>query len=1123
MNIQRNDASEAQVRAATPDSSTWLAANAGSGKTRVLTDRVARLLLREVDPQKILCLTYTKAAASEMQNRLFQRLGEWAMLDNAPLEEALRELGEDGPITPEDLSRARTLFALAIETPGGLKIQTIHSFCAGLLRRFPLEAGINPQFQEMEDRAGELLRAEIVDAMATGAQQEALRDLATEFTGVSFDKLTAEIVKNREGIPAKPDWPALAQRFNIALDFDASHIDAVLLDGSERDLLDRITPVFLSGSSTDQKTGTELARIQTVSGQCLPILEAAFLTKEKQPKKRLATNKTLETLGSAAEEIEALIERIMLARDLFARASAAKRSLRLHAFAAPFLTLYDAAKAQRGWLDFDDLILHTRALLTDPKVADWVLFRLDGGIAHLLVDEAQDTSPAQWDVIRKLTQEFTSGQGTEQKDGRTVFVVGDKKQSIYSFQGADPSAFDDMEGEFAQKLRTVAAPFQSRSLDFSFRSSDAILRLVDETFDGLAGAGFTNASKHRAFHTDMPGRVDIWPVIEPISTEEGRHWTDPIDRRSDTHHSVVLAHQVADQIEEMLARGHMPDRTKERPDWHLRPIQAGDIMILVQRRSPLFHEIIRACKQKGLPIAGADRLRVGAELAVRDLLALLSFLATPEDSLSLAAALRSPLFGWSEGDLFKLAHGRDETHLWQTLRNRREQHAETYAILSDLRNNIDFLRPFDLLERILTRHDGRKRLLARLGYEAQDGIDALLGQALGYERSAVPSLTGFLTWAQADELEIKRQVDSSGNLIRVMTVHGAKGLEAPIVFLPDCGNRRLDIKDEILSDDDTAIWKPKADASPDYVTGLLDAERLKQSEERLRLLYVAMTRAEKWLIVGAAGTLNSSGDDWYQRVQAAMGQVGALPHDFSNGPGLRFETGSWDLPKVSAPEVKSASLPALEPWMTQVVVEKPPRPDPLSPSDLEGPKALPSDKGLPDDIAMARGTYIHTLLEYMGGKPETQWPKIIDALTPPKLLSGDLCDAARNEAIAVLRAPRLKWLFEGPALAEVALQGEVKGHRMLGIVDRLLIEPEAVTVVDFKSNLAVPTAPEHCPEGLLRQMGAYAAMLAQIYPDRQINTGILWTRTAEYMSLPHSLVMDALDRAPRLDAALPGS
>jgi ATP-dependent helicase/nuclease subunit A len=635
-----DDATRAQIDAARPDASTWLAANAGSGKTRVLTDRVARLLLDEVEPQHILCLTYTKAAASEMQNRLFKRLGEWAMRDNAGLRKEMANLGITGDLGEQQLRTARTLFALAIETPGGLKIQTIHSFCASLLRRFPLEAGVSPQFTEIEDRAADLLRADIVDAMADGPDAALIENVARFYTGEDFGKLTRNIVSKREGFLAGLDFDAALALFGQPAALNARQIEQSVFLGSEAALLDEIIPHLLAKGGNDGKAGTTLGTLVNFDLTALPVLENVLLTgagaKEPFTAKigSFPTKPTQKIIADSMPALEGLMMRVEDARNARLSLMAAQKTFALHQFARAFLARYDAAKERRGWLDFDDLILKARALLNDKQVAAWVLYRIDGGIDHILVDEAQDTSPRQWDVIEKLTDEFYSGSGARPDENRTLFVVGDKKQSIYSFQGADPLEFDRKAAMFEDKIEGAAKLFQRRSLDYSFRSSSAILLLVDTAFDARLQPSFDKQSQHRAFKDMLPGRVDLWPVIEKAESEEDRPWTDPLDRKSAQHHSGLLAERIARRIKELTTGEHyIPDDGAAPKTYVKRRIQAGDFLILVQRRSALFSEIIRACKAAGLPIAGADRLKVGAELAVKDLAALLSFLATPDDSL----------------------------------------------------------------------------------------------------------------------------------------------------------------------------------------------------------------------------------------------------------------------------------------------------------------------------------------------------------------------------------------------------------------------------------------------------------------------------------------------------------
>ena len=1125
--MRRNDATERQVQAATPTESTWLSANAGSGKTRVLTDRVARLLLDGVLPQHILCLTYTKAAASEMQNRLFKRLGEWAMLDKDKLRKELEELGVPGSLDEEALRNARTLFARAIEAPGGLKIQTIHSFCSSILRRFPLEAGVSPLFTEMEERAADLLCEEIVETMAQGGDAPLLAQVARHFTGEDLIKLTREITRERTSFSTPLSSADFLERLGYKRDTTLDSVVMSVFLGGEKELFDALIPALKKSGTNDKKLANALESIRALDASSLPVLERALLNGAGAKEPFCAKVDSLPTKAIRAahpdliNQLNPLMLRVEDARQKRLAVQAASRAAALSAFACRFVDLYEKKKQLRGWLDFDDLILRTRDLLEDRAVAEWVLYRLDGGIDHILVDEAQDTSPVQWQVIAHLAQEFTSGSGARSDIDRTIFVVGDKKQSIYSFQGADPAEFDRMRKEFAERLEPSGKTLQNLGLEYSFRSSQAILRLVDATFKPYHNKGFPQDTEHLAFHADMPGRVDLWPLISKTEKAEKDEWYQPVDRKSETHHDVLLADKIAAEIERMISTRQTIPASKPNDDgtYSQTPVQPGDFLILVQRRSGLFHEIIRACKARSLPIAGADRLRVGGELAVKDLAALLRFLDTPEDNLSLATALRSPLFGWSEQALFDLAHRRTSTHLWRALRDRGDEYPQTMSVIWDLMENADFLRPYDLLERILTRHEGRKNLLSRLGSEAEDGINALLSQALSYERNAVPSLTGFLVWMETDDLEIKRQMDSAGNRIRVMTVHGSKGLEAPIVFLPDTAKYDPKNAPQLIDLDGEMLWSPNKSDMPDALLDRLDGRQAAQLEERLRLLYVAMTRAEKWLIVAAAGELGSEGRAWYEIVQAGLQSCGANPFEFSSGQGLRYEHGDWFGPNIEKEMVEEVSLPDVPHHFLQPVSPWQPDQKTLSPSDLGGAKALPGDDGLDEDAAKLRGTRIHRLLEHLPRYDRADWPRVAksilanDGPLAPETALEDLL----NEAFGVLDTPGLEYIFSEQTLAEVPISTAFGQRRLHGVIDRLIIEPARVVAIDFKTNATVPATPEGVPEGLLRQMGAYAHALKRVYPDRRVEVAILWTHERKLMPLPHDLVTNALLRGGWLD------
>lgn len=1122
--MRRNEATERQVQAAAPAFSTWLSANAGSGKTRVLTDRVARLLLDGVEPQHILCLTYTKAAASEMQNRLFKRLGVWAMQDADELSVELRELGVDRKINTEALQKARTLFARAIETPGGLKIQTIHSFCASLLRRFPLEAGVSPQFTEIDDRASNSLRAEIVEEMADGENVGAVDALVQYYTDSDFSKLTAEMAKHRDVLAGAVDEVAIWETFDLKPDINRAHILSNVVLGSEAAIFDTLLPALRGGTVTDQKAAKTLAAIDAnnIKYSDLSVLESVFLTgsgaKVAGPFTAkigsFPTKGTQKSLGADIDQLNDLMGRVETARKQRIGLNAAEKTHALHQFAHVFLPLYEARKQQKGWLDFDDLIDLTAKLLNDPQVAQWVLYRLDGGIDHILVDEAQDTSPRQWDVIKQLAQEFTTGDGAHSDKQRTIFAVGDQKQSIYSFQGADPAEFDRMQNYFKTRMEQVQSPFQSQLLAHSFRSAEPILRLVDYTLQGHAENGLGGLVKHISFKPNMPGRVDWWPVVEKPEEPEKKDWFDPTDKPAGNNETVVLAKEIAENIKQMCQGGALiPEEDGNTDSYNLRPITEGDFLILVRKRSRLFHEIISACKNAGLAIAGADVLKIGAELAVKDLTALLSFLATPEDDLSLACALRSPLFGWSEQDLFDLAHRRPEkTYLWAALRGREDEHPKTLTMLNALRKDADYLRPYELLERVLTRFNGRKNILGRLGVEAEDGIDALLSQAMSFERMEVPSLTGFISWLQAEEVQIKRQMDGAGDRIRVMTVHGSKGLEAPIVILPDTANWEMKMQAQIYpAENGGVMWQVNKDNCPDQITVAREKLRDAAEQERLRLLYVAMTRAEKWLIVCGAGNLGSDGASWHAMIEAGMKTAHAEPYQFGAGSGLRLQSGIWD-GEVNIPQDDMIKTGSNLPEWAKITAETPERDiKTLSPSELGGAKALAGDDGLSEQEAMQRGNHIHLLLEHLPNHPVTGWSNIARGLLPD--ISDPEFTSVLSEVIAVLQNPDLADIFGPTALAEAPISANIAalgGRRIHGIIDRLIIFPDRILAVDFKSNATVPATADAVPDGLLRQLGAYLAALEQIYPNRKIETAILWTRTASLMSLKHEAVIAAL-------------
>ncbi len=1153
-----DEARRRQIEAADPGRSSWVAANAGSGKTSVLTDRVARLLVSGADPARILCLTYTTAAASEMQNRLFALLGGWVMKPDDALGAALAELGEPGPFDAAALMRARTLFARALETPGGLKIQTIHAFCDRLLRQFPAECGVAPGFVVMQDREARQLRTAAIEALADspgGPDGNPIDAIAPWL--VTADQLDwlAQAVRGRAAAFAAPLDEA---RLRGLLGLPPQPLTATaLLDGvlgpDGRALLGRLLRVLEQGSTNDMKAAEKLAPALANRDHpdgLLAVLEDILLTGEgaNQPFQSKAgkfpTKGSREALGTDVEALDAMMDRVAEARLLRLAEAAFVRTRALHGFARGYLAHYQALKTRRGRLDFDDLIEGAARLLTGSEAADWVLYRLDGGIDHVLVDEAQDTSPAQWQVIRALTAEFFAGLGAEpghRPGPRTIFVVGDEKQSIYSFQGAEPAAFAGSRQHFDKVLAEAVDPLALCELLYSFRTAPVILALVDSIADGLPGVGRT---EHHPFWHNLPGRVELWPFLETVKVEgEDIPWYTPLDMLSPADRRFELARAIAADLKRRIGRP-LPGGDK--------PLRPGEVLILLRKRAELFRAVIRELKNAGLAVAGADRLVLADELAVKDLLALLRVVATPEDDLSLAAVLRSPLGGFSEADLFAVAHGRHGT-LLQALHRDGAPRAEITALIDELGSGEGFRRPYELLERVLTVHGGRRKLLARLGPEAEDGIDELLAQALAYENVEPPSLIGFLDWIGADDVQIKRAQDARGEdaagLIRVMTVHGAKGLEADLVILPDTGEHRTrSDKGVLLLDDGTAVWDMSAAEAPRVVADAAAAAAARERAELDRLFYVAMTRARRALILCGAGRRARDNDDWFGRATEAMTALGArreaaapqkaaapekaaqdgdgpvaerliLGADWPGGDGPQPEPAPEPAP-TPQPELDFGppAEPRLPAWARAPAPPAPPAARSLAPTALGGAHTLGGTEADPD--ATERGRLMHLLLERLPPLPPGERPVLAAALVAAEApgLAPGAGQPLVEEALSLIADPALAAVFDPGALAEVPVTAALPalgGARITGVIDRLILGPGRALAVDFKTNAAVPGSAAETPEAILRQLGAYLAALEAIWPGREAAVAVLWTRTRHLMSMPRDLVMAALGRAAR--------
>ncbi|MBN9530645.1 MAG: double-strand break repair helicase AddA [Alphaproteobacteria bacterium] len=1097
----------AQRVAADPALSAWVAANAGAGKTKVLTDRVLRLLLADVRPSAILCLTYTKAAAAEMKLRLAHRLGAWAMMPDAELGREMAQL--NGAIADRALmQKARQLFATLLDAPGGLAIQTIHSFCGALLQRFPLEAGIAPDFAIADDQAA----AELAEAARAGVLSDPDPDLARaradivallEETG--FASLLDGLIRERKklkGLVARhgDDPAALIAATAAVLGIDPGDSEAAARQAfaAATDPVDlgRIAAALDCGNDNDRGRCAVLRQWLKADGAGRLAgwadYQSLFLRADGEPKalKSIATKKAvdaepgLEALVAAEQaRLAAVLERIRAARTL-------ARSALLIRLGLAFLARYETGKAARGLLDYDDLILRTRDLLQKPGIAPWVLYKLDGGIDHLLVDEAQDTAPEQWEVVAALVEEFFAGSGAREAV-RTVFAVGDRKQSIYSFQGAVPARFEEMRQVFELKARAAELAFEDVALAISFRSAPPVLDLVDRVFAQPAARGGVaehETVRHIPFRVDQPGRAEIWPLLEPVVREAATDWRAPTEYLPEDNPKVRLARDIGRQVAMWVAGGTDP----------------GDVLILVRRRGQLAAAIVTELKLLGVPVAGADRLVLTEQLAVMDLIALGRFCLLADDDLTLATVLKSPLYGFDDDDLFALCHDRAKARLWPTLRRRAgEQPKWTRAAaeLAELLARADFVAPYEFYADLLSARRGRDRLVARLGTEALDPIEEMLEQALVFEQTHAPSLESFLHWLEHQAIEVKRDLDQARGEVRIMTVHGAKGLEAPIVILPDSLSAPDHTHDPRLlwpggNEPRALIWRgPKAE-SPRLVGELIAAARDEQMQEYRRLLYVALTRArDRLLVAGAKGARPPAEGCWYNLVAGVAPELVVDPPELA---AVRL---------AATPETPAVGVPA---WSRRPPPEEPVPSRPLAPSrETEAdPPALSPRLGA--QARFRRGRIVHDLLQVLPDLPAADRAAAARRhLAKPGLALAPPDQAAlAGEVLAVLENPRFAAVFGPGSRAELPIVGRVGPQVVSGQVDRLVVTESRVLVVDFKTNRPPPAVPEAVARVYLRQMALYRAVLAQVFPGLPVECALIWTDGARLMELP----ADLLDR-----------
>ena len=1134
----------AQKLAANPDDLIWLSASAGTGKTQVLTARVFRLLMREdrnpvnhIRPENILCLTFTKAGASEMAARIQERLAYWVQASDKDVSQDLFAIGQPDHLDPKTLERARTLFAEVIDAPGGgIRIQTIHSFCQALLASFPIEAGLVPGFRPLEEREQATLRREALATMLTEAESDGRLAIIDHVQRLAIrmgeERATAFLYRCGNYIGSFDRLKgALAPQMRHWLDLPLGDPDVWLLDHVGDDKVDSVglRAVAVAYADWNTKTGLEsagritswLAASAEMRAATMNDLLKSFLTQKGEllavfRKQLVAVEDLAARLADSLTRIAQTPQHMRFSDELAGALEAG----------ADYARTYAHLKRTRGVVDFDDLIARTVELLYEGKLADWVRFKMDQTIDHILVDEAQDTNADQWAIVNALTAELFATAPEDAEKIRTLFTVGDFKQAIFGFQGTSPENYNFALTVFDYKARESLRELKRLSLDDNFRSAPPVLELVDAVFEDLGAEvmGLKNMPvRHKSARESLPGRIALWrPIIaEQGQDEEGERGEEQADGEEgwiDTP-TRLFADKLAAEVKAWI-KGGVDGR----------PVEPGDVMILVRKRSDLAALIVAKLFEAGVPVAGVDRLRLNAPLAVQDLLAAVRFALQPHDDLNLASLLVSPLIGWSQNDLLRWGYRGSGVPLWRHLRSQTDI-ADKIEPLRAMLATADLSTPYHFLENLLSGTlQGRKKLLARLGNDARDPIEELLNAAIAFEQGNTPSLQQFLRWFDMGDVDIKRDAGGKINEVRVMTVHGSKGLQAPIVVLADAtvnpdnsptGGVDLSVP---VAPGDLPLKLPLFGAPAKQAFGQIAAEmerkKREEREEHWRLFYVAMTRAEEMLFVGGALGPRAQGvpseSSWYAAIDRTMERLGHEWLDDATWGGVRLHAPSP--PKKQGREAKANVASIISPvklpdWALRPAPEEARPPRPLAPSSLGRDDAAdpPPSSAMRRDTE--RGRLIHALFERL---PDVALAMRQEAASRwlerqvPHWSEGDRA-AMIAAVLSVMNDPTHAALFGPDSLAEAPITAVVDGIVIAGTVDRLVIGADEIWVVDFKTGRKQPQSIADVPRTYLAQIAAYAAALGTIFPGKKVRASLLFTNGPTWLELD----TDALDEHKR--------
>lgn len=1098
-----------QNQASNPANSVWVFASAGSGKTKILVDRVLRLLLNKTTPDKILCLTFTKVAATEMQHRITHELSQWILLDDQSLTQKLTQLTGQKP-TPSLIKEARSLFIKILDAESKIKIQTIHSFCQNLVKIFPFEAQIKPSFETMDETQEKLLIKKAQQILFKQAQHDeklknSVKAINAQLHEESFVELISSLLSKKEQLLSLKencfDLDGVIAQIAKFLAIDVSDDETDLFDDfmekiNRRDVINFAQKLTDSGLKKNIETAQFITQFfSNPTLENLPFYQQAFFTKSysvrKLPGKLLEDPQNAAIFQQQVNEIDALKDTLNSHKILNSTAL-------LLQFIYHILDIYSHLKNQLCLLDYNDLIIQTNKLLANPEFANWVKLKMDGLFDHILVDESQDTNHQQWNIIKALTDDFFSGQSASSNE-RSIFIVGDEKQSIYSFQGAQPNISQDIFSYFQKKLQDHPKPLLHIDLDSSFRSLSTILEAVDKTFakeeHKSAITKISHFQGHNAIRSGI-GKVEIWPQVTMKKQKETKEyaWNIDFSAQDNYQEQEFYCEYIALKIQSMVENGYQLEGKN-------RNVQYGDFMILLRNKTNGFdRNLTRFFDKYHIPSSSPSRLKFVDHIIVQDLLSAAKFSLFPYDNLNLCCLLKSPIFNISEEELLEICTQKSSDSIYESLKNKHLK-----IMLQDMIVAANQLDSYAFFNHLIHHYDLTTKFLRHFGKQATQIINQFTLQNFDFHQNFAKDLLSFINFIENLEPEFSLN-NSSANQVTISTIHSAKGLQSPIVIMPDCAfnfNRLPAHKDKIswidFYEHTLPIWCPRKENQNQLLEKYAQKKAKAVADESLRLLYVAMTRAENELYIGGVGNANDE-NSWYHLIKNALKDDG-WHKDFITNFASQLNVEPFDFePKITAIGTKE------EQFFTQTA----------SPKQSNHPITINTKKISPRqekqshisqiDHAQLKGKLIHKILEIIGNKHQAyflsdhkweekdhQWVRNIThkLIAKEPFLPDDAKLHITNLLDEFLNSEKFNEIFAGNITCEMPICGKINNETTHLRIDLIKITDNNITIIDYKTDKIIPKT---IPQNYINQLKNYAQLVKNHYPNHHIISKILWVQ-----------------------------